>query len=97
MRWLTRWSVQRDVDALLGRRRRIDRPGLGIDGPPAFSIAVDHPALNVMNTGVFERFFRRAKDDRLAARPQNRRPCDRAPVEQNHAVASSAIRHGGEL
>src|SRR5207248_8682162 len=90
-RW--RQLVQRDVDAFLRRRRRIDWPCLGIDRPPALAVAVDHPALNPMDAGILECFFRRTKDNRLTARAQNRRPA----VKQDHPVASSAIGHGREL
>src|SRR5437764_10416976 len=82
--------VQRDVDALLGRRRRVNRASLGIDRPPALAVAVDHPALNAMNAGVLDRLFRRTEHDGLAARAQN----TGSAIEQNHPIPSSAIRHG---
>ena len=57
--------VQRDVDALLGWRRRVDPPLGGIDRPPALTVAVDHPALDVVDAGVLHGLLGRAEDNRV--------------------------------
>src|SRR5204863_4543740 len=80
-------------DPLLGRRRRIDGPLLGIDGPPALAVAVHHPAADAVDTRVLDGLLRRAEHNRLAPRAQD----TGAVVEQDHAVAGRAVRHGGEL
>src|ERR687885_550958 len=86
-----RSAVQADVDALLGRRRRVDGAILGVEGPPALRIAVHHPARDAVQPGVLERLVGRAEEHGVAMHAQG----DRRRVQQDHAVANLAVRQGG--
>ena len=79
------------VDALLGRRWRMDRPGLGVQRPPALGVAVDHPAPDAVQPGVLQRLVGRTEDQGLTTHAQD----GRSGVQQDHAVARWAVRHGG--
>jgi len=82
-------AVQADVYAGLGLWRRVDRPILRVERPPALGVAINHPALDAVQLCILDGFLRRAEDERRPAHAQN----GRRRIQHDHAVANRAIRH----
>jgi len=54
-------AVQADVYAGVGLWRRVDRPILRVERPPALGVAIDHPALDVVQLCILDRLLGRVE------------------------------------
>jgi hypothetical protein len=63
--------MQADIYPSLGLWRRVDRPILCIEGPPALWVAKDHPALDRVQPRVINCLLSGLEDDRLTSDTEN--------------------------
>jgi hypothetical protein len=69
----TNLAVQADVFAGLGLWRRVDRPILRIQRPPALEVAIDHLALDLVQLCILDGLLGRVKADRRPAQAHDGR------------------------
>ena len=81
--------MQADIYPSLGLWRRVDWPILCIEGPPALWVAIDHPALDVVQLCILDRLLRGVEDERRPAQAHKAR----GRIQHDHAVANRVIRH----
>jgi hypothetical protein len=80
--------MQANVYPGLGLWRRVDWPILCIERPPAFWVAVHHPPLDIVQSGILDRLVRRVEDNRRPAHAHDAR----GRIQHDHAIANRAIR-----